>query len=483
MTDVVLGVDLGTSATKVIAVDDRLRVHGGTERHYPLHTGPDRQAVQDPELVLSASVDAIRHCGQSSMDSGLRVVGIGFSAAMHTLLAADRDGAPITPALSWADGRAADTARRIRTRHGPALHRATGTPVHPMSPLVKLAWFAEHEPRLVRRAAYWCGVKDFVLSRLTGRLVTDLSCASGTGLLDSATLGWSPPALAVAGVSEYQLPPLVPPTALLRLTSGATGLPTGLPVVAGGGDGPLANLGVGAARPGTAALSVGTSGALRVVRDAPGVDPDCRTFCYYLADGLWTTGGAVSNGGVVARWAADTFGVELPTLLADAAAVPPGAGDLLALPYLLGERAPYWEPDLPGLLLGLRAVHGRAEITRALVEGVAAQLAMVRDAVLAGGARFDVVRATGGALRSPLWTDALAAALDMPLEITDTANGSALGAAMLTWRALGRAPSLVEAVAPRASRVVQPDAAAARLAATRQPTYRRLCDILSDISA
>lgn len=494
-TQVVLGIDLGTTATKVVAVDGAYRVVSTLERPAPLRTGRHGEAVHDPETVLAGAMEAVRESAGICAGRGLAVVALSFSAALHTLLALDSCGDPLTPALSWADTRAADIARRLRAAGssrgtGPApaggggtartenidadaLHRATGTPVHSMAPLTKLAWFTAHEPELVRRTATWCGLKDYVLARFTGRLVTDLSCASATGLLDMRTTRWHDPALDIAGVGADRLPELVPPTTVFTLlpeVAAALGLPAGLPVVAGAGDGPLANLAVGATAPATAALSLGTSGALRVVRDRPGVDERCRVFCYYLADGLWVLGGAVSNAGVVAQWAAESFGgVDVGDLLKEAGEVEPGAEGLIALPHLLGERAPWWDPDARGALIGLRRGHGRAHMTRAMIEGVGQQLALVRDSLLAADAPITSVRATGGALRSPLWAEIVAAALDMPLEITDDTAGSGFGAALLARHALGALPSLTSPVpGARAHRTVTPDPVAARrLAETR----------------
>lgn len=484
--EVVLGIDIGTSAVKVVAVDQDFAVRVVEERGCPLTSDGDR-AEHDAEQVLRVTIDVVRQCVASCVDRGLDVVGLSFSAALHTLLALDDNGEPMTPALSWADTRATAVARRIRAAGGDGLHRITGTPVHPMSPLTKLAWFAEEEHSLLSGAAVWCGLKDFVLFWFTDRLVTDLSCASATGLLSSSTMDWSPQAIEVAGVDVRRLPELVETTEVLALcadAAAALGLPAGLPVVAGAGDGPLANLGVGAVVPGTAALSVGTSGALRVTRTGPAVDERCRVFCYHLAGDLWVTGGAVSNGGLVAQWAAETFDLDdIGELLAEAARVPPGADGLIALPYLLGERAPWWDSLPRGALVGLRRDHGRAAITRALVEGVGQQIALVRDCVLETGARVDVVRATGGALRAPLWADVLAAALDMPLDVVDDGAGSGFGAALLAWHALGALPSLTAAAELiRRERTVRPDPdAAARMAATR-PLVERIHDVARDLA-
>lgn len=460
-----------------------MRLVGESQRRYPLHTEHGDWAVQDPAVVLDATMQAVRERAAACADAGAEVAGLCFSAAMHTLLGLDRDHRPVTAALSWADTRAAGVARRVRAEHGVRLATETGTPIHPMAPLAKLAWFAEHEPATARSVRWWCGLKDYVACVLTSRLTTDLSCASGTGLLELRRRDWHPDALRIAGVTADRLPELVAPTEVLRLDAGAAGklgLPDGLPVVVGAGDGPLANLGVGAVSPGTAALSVGTSGALRVVRDAPTTDEDGQVFCYYLAEDLWVIGGAVSNGGMVGQWAARTFGVEVAGLIDEAARA--RSDDLLALPYLVGERAPWWDPDPRGAIIGLRARHGRAEISRALVEGVAQQLALVGESVRAAGGHPRAIRATGGAFRSKLWADLLAAALEMPLDLADESAGSGYGAALLGWRALGVLPSLQTAMnLVNPHRTVMPDRAlSARLRAAR-PLVARAYALVRDL--
>jgi gluconokinase len=252
--------------------------------------------------------------------------------------------------------------------------------------------------------------------------------------------------------------------------------------VAGGADGPLANLGTGAVEPGTAALSLGTSGALRAVRDAPGVDARGRVFCYALADGLWVVGGAISNGGVVGAWASDAFGVPVADLLAEADAADPDG--LLALPYLLGERAPWWDPDPRAALLGLRREHGRAELTRAMIEGVGQQLALVADAVAEAGVEVREVRTTGGAFRSPVWGRVVSAALGRELTLTGDEGGSGLGAALLGWRALGGFGSLAEAAAlVRPTGTIAPEKELAARLARRRPLIERAHAALADLLA
>jgi gluconokinase len=300
------------------------------------------------------------------------------------------------------------------------------------------------------------GLKDLVLLHLTGELVTELSSASATGLLGSMARAWDPGALALAGITVDQLPPVLPTTTVLALAppaAAATGLVAGLPVVVGAADGPLGNLGTGAIEPGVAGLSLGTSGAVRMAVDGPRVDPSGSLFCYALTDDLWVVGGAVSNGGIVMRWAGATLAADVVDgshpdrdLLALAAQAPPGSDGLVMVPYLLSERAPLWDPELPGAFFGIRHHHTRAHFVRAALEGVCLQVSTIADA-LGSVVPVREVRATGGPFRSPLWRSVMAAVLGRPLVVEAGAGGTALGASALGWYALGGAPDLPSALA------------------------------------
>ncbi|WP_329788220.1 gluconokinase [Lentzea sp. DG1S-22] len=461
---IVLAVDLGTTATKVVAVDAQARVVASTERAYPMRTS-GLEATHDPHRVLAAAVDALRELASDDVRA------ISLTGAMHSIMGLDADLRPVTDALSWADNRAVEQTERLRgTAEGRALHQATGAPIHSFTPLMKLAWF--HENGI--RAAKWCEIKDFVHLHLTGELLNEYSCGSGTGLMNINTLQWHEPSLEFAGVTADQLPPLVEPTHSTPLRADIPGLRPGIPVVIGGGDGPLGNLGVGAATPGAGAVSLGTSGALRVAQLGPGVDAEGRTFSYAIGEGLWVRGGAISNGGVVAQWAAEMFGVPVGELLAQSADA--DSDGLVALPYLLGERAPWWDPTAHAALLGLRREHTPQQITKALVEGVCQQLALVLEAV----PHVESLRITGGAFRAPIWAQTLANTLGMPLHLTEDTGGSAVGAALLAWRALGEIESLtVDLVEP--IRTIIPDERLVERYAAARPfvvkAYRALEDL------
>ena len=299
------------------------------------------------------------------------------------------------------------------------------------------------------------GLKDYVLHHLSGDLVTELSSASATGLLNVHARDWDQSALALAGIKRDQLPPVLRTTTVLTLTpkvAARIDLPSGLPVAVGAADGPLGNLGTGAIQPGVAGLSLGTSGAVRMAVSEPRFDPAGRLFCYALTDNMWVSGGAVSNGGITLRWAGETFASDLVAdghadteLLALAARIPAGSDGLAMLTYVLSERALLWDPDIPGAFFGVRYHHTRSHFIRAAVEGVCLQISTIVDA-LDTVSPVRSVHATGGPFRSSLWQNVMAATLARPFIIEADAGGTALGAAVLGWYALGGAPTLTEAL-------------------------------------
>lgn len=490
--DVVIGVDMGTTATKAVAYAPDGRLIATASHGYPLDEPHPGHAVQDPGLILGAVYAGVREV-VAEVGAG-RIAGLSFSSAMHSLMALDVELRPLTPVVTWADTRAAVQAERLRASAGGlALHRRTGTPVHPMSPLTKLMWFREQEPRIRQNAAFWVGIKDWVLLRMCGALVVDHSLASASGLMDIHRLAWDEEALSLAGIREDQLPELVSTTSVLpgltEEAAAATGLGLATPVVVGAGDGPLANLGVGAVRPGVAACSIGTSGALRVGVDRPAVDPRGGVFCYALTEDRWVIGGAINNGGVVLEWVRSEIAgaadhVSTAQLLDEATEVPAGSGGLMMLPYLLSERAPHWSSVARGAYVGLTRAHRRAHLVRAAVEGVALQLSLVLHSMRAAGLEIDEVRATGGVMQHPLWQQTLADALGAPIGLPEGQEGSGFGAALLGMEALGLIASIdVAAQMIPVTRRVRTRPADAAVYATLRPMFDELYDALLSTNA
>jgi gluconokinase len=483
---VVIGVDIGTTSTKSVAFDVAGHELGSSSIGYELHEPAPGRVEQDPDQIVAAVLGTVR---QLTDELSVEVAALSFSSAMHSLIGLDPDGRPLTPSITWADSRASRQAERVRASAGGlALHRRTGTPVHPMAPLSKLIWFREQEPKLSEQVGHWVGIKDYVLLRICEALVTDHSLASGSGLMDIHKLAWDPEALQLAGITVEQLPELVPTTTVLPgLTASAaeaTGLPAQTPVVVGAGDGPLANLGLGAVSPGVAACSIGTSGALRVMVEHPAVDPLGGVFCYALTEDRWVVGGAINNGGVVLQWTGDALAPDLgdgpeQELLALAANAPVGSGGLIMLPYLLSERAPHWSSLPRGAYIGLTHEHRREHLVRAALEGVCQQLALVLHSMRAAGNEVRQVRATGGFARSPLWRQMLADALGMEIQFPAGHEGSSFGAALLGMQALGLIESVeLAADLVKIQDVVRPDPSSAAVYASLLPVFSELYEAL-----
>lgn len=476
-SSVVIAVDIGTTSTKAIALDARGLECARAERRHSLQQRSPGESIQDPRAVLDATIAAIR----SAVPVDRRVAGLAFSAALHSLIGLDTAGEPLTPLLTWADVRAEEQAKRLRAEH-PELHAQTGTPLHPMAPLAKLIWLRESQPDLFRRVSRWVGIKELVLAELTGELVVDSSCASATGLRSLTRGVWDEQALALAGITPDQLSPIVPVRHALALSDDRLGVPIGTPTIVGAGDGPLANLGVGAVRPGVAACSIGTSGALRLIVERPAVDPEGQLFCYGLTEELWAAGGAISNGGSVLQWARAALapGEREDRLLELAGTIPPGSDGLVMLPYLLGERAPRWSADARGAYVGLSQLHRRGHLVRAAIEGVCLQIALVLESIEAAGLPVSEIRATGGFATSVLWRQILADVLGMPIGFSAGTDGSARGAALLGLEALGLIDSMIGAAeALPVEETRSPQAAAAAAYAELRPFFKDLYEALA----
>ena len=464
MPALMIGVDIGTTSTKAVifTLDGKPVSHHTVE--YPLLRPEPDAAEQDPEAIWQAVLETLKtsvtQCPLTTDD----IVCVSFSAAMHSVIAVDAQDKLLTASITWADNRAARWAERIKAeRDGDAIYRRTGTPIHPMSPLCKLAWLRETKPELFGRTARFIGIKEFVFHRLFGQYLVDHSIASATGLLNLEKLDWDEGALAVAGVRREQLSQLVPTTHQLQgldaRLARELGLATNTPFVIGANDGVLSNLGVNAIAPGEVAVTIGTSGAMRAVVDKPQTDPQGRTFCYALTQKHWVVGGPVNNGGIVFRWIRDEFAAsevetakrlgidpyEVLTRIAER--VPAGSQGLLFHPFLAGERAPLWNANLRGSYFGLGLQHRKEHMIRAALEGVIFNLYSILPAVESLVGPSTSIKATGGFARSGLWRQMMADIFNREVVVPETFESSCLGAAVLGLYALGRIDAL-DAVGP-----------------------------------
>ncbi|MCB0570189.1 MAG: gluconokinase [Phaeodactylibacter sp.] len=450
-----LGIDIGTTSTKALAVTTEGKQLALARAGYPTLSPQDGYQEQAPEAVLIAVISVLKDIDEQT---GVRPQAVGLSCAMHSLIVLDSKGQPLTNAMLWSDRRSQEQAQQLTASGvGKALYQATGTPIHPMSPLCKLRWLRERQAGLFAQAARFVSIKEYILQRLCGAWAVDYSIASATGLMDIIQLKWWEPALAYAGIAEGQLSPLASPTHLLALNNDA--LPArqqGTPVALGANDGCLANLGALALGPDEQVLTVGTSGAIRRTGRAPIVQAEAQIFNYRLDETYFVSGGATNNGGIAFEWLAGLLGRER---LSEAAAahVPAGSEGLLFLPYLLGERAPIWDANATSAFLGLRLRHGPAHLHRAVLEGVAFSLYHIAEQMPKQPGRLI---ANGGFTQSDLWLQLFADVFGTPVWVDEQAEASALGAAYVAMKATG-AISSYESLYPlrRLLRQYLPDAA------------------------
>ncbi|MBX3166514.1 MAG: carbohydrate kinase [Candidatus Eremiobacteraeota bacterium] len=407
----VVGVDLGSTAIKACLWElqpGRSPVPiQRASRELHLQVAQPGWAVQDPQATLQAVRELLTEMPDYQA--------LGFSSAMHSLLPLCESGQPAGMAISWADQRSWAEAERLR-KEEPHWAELSGTPLHPMAWPAKLLWWRRHEPA----PAAWVGLKEWVVSQLAGLPRPpwmDRSLASATGLY--ATSDWSPELLQKCGVDRAQLPRVIEPDQPLPEFPVKT--------VLGAGDGPLSHLGTGTVRSDQACLSIGTSGALRMVCGAGAATEGGKLFRYYLAKDRWVRGGAISNGSLVLDWARGLQGLSPEALLENVAKIPAGSEGLVALPYLMGERSPIWDARARGAMVGLSVEHTQAHIARAMLEGVVFALRQVAES-LPGASE---IRVTGGLSRSPVWLQILADGLARPVLAMAEGEAGALGAAQL----------------------------------------------------
>lgn len=462
----IIGIDIGTTNTKAVALTDEGEVLGSASVSYPVFSAGEGQHELDPVQLLEAVLAALRDVRvQTAAAPGL--AGISFSCAMHSLIAVDAAGEPMTRAITWADLRPAPYAKALRdSAAGRRIYQQTGTPVHAMSPLCKLLWLKVAEPDVFARAARFISIKEYIWWRLFGEYKLDLSLASATGLLDIRGFDWYPEALSVAGIGAGQLSELVACTYMatgLRPEYRSLGLPPGLPFVIGASDGCLANLGSSAIRTGETALTIGTSGAVRMTAPAPEYDVRQRIFSYILTHRHYICGGATNNGGNVLQWYSNSVlkqEGDIDLLEKEANTVPPGCEGLVFLPYLRGERAPVWDADAKGVFFGVRSVHEQPHFIRSILEGVCYSLYQVGASLEETLGPIEHIYASGGFTRSKLWLQLVADVFMRRVYVTGTADASATGAAMMGFYALGIVPDLEDtAKMVRVVETYEPDGA------------------------
>lgn len=445
----VLGVDLGTSSTRSVLFNLKGQEISRHAIAYALHTPTPQTAEQDPDVIYTAVIETIRCVIQASAIQPQDLVCLSFSAAMHSLIAIDAKGNPLTNILTWADNRSMTWANALKaSADGDRLYQHTGTPIHPMSPLVKIIWLREEHPEIFARTVKFISIKEYVFYRWFHQFVIDHAIAAATGLLNLQTLNWDKMALTIAGITSSHLSQLVPITEILQplpfSIAETLGILPHTPVVIGASDGGLANVGLGAIAADQVAMTIGTSGAVRAIVDRPLIDPHQRLFCYAFTHDRWLLGGATNNGGVILQWLRDrlALGSSYPELIELAKTVMPGAEGLLFHPYLLGERSPLWQPEARGSFFGLTINHTKAHLVRAVLEGIVLNLYLIFEALQDLSGSVHTLKASGGFAASGVWRQIVTDVFDREMLIPEQHESSSLGAAIVGLYALQRIESL-----------------------------------------
>lgn len=443
--DHIIALDIGTTSTKGLLHSIGRGNIATCAREYKTYFPGPGMAEQDPEEVLDAVVEVVKELVHLNSVDPARVLALVFGGILHSLLPIDRSGTCMTRAMIWSDMRAREQCTRLREQLDLAdVHRRTGCSIHPLYLAPRLLWLREKAPHIFNEATRFISIKEYVLHRLFGEYVVDRSIASGTGLLNSQNLDWDRDLLLSAGIARDRLSEVVDTDHRLTLKGNLAermGLRAGTAGIIGGSDGPLAHLGSVGTDPSRMSLTIGTSAALRKAVPKPTIIPGTEAWCYYLTENTWVLGGVVHDAGNLFQWFSDRFlqkdsgeGV-FDILERSQRELQPGAEGLFFLPFMSGERSPFYNPFASAAMIGMTFSHGREHIIRAMAEGISYRIYSVYK-TLNPELQADLVL-TGGILRSPAWMQITADFLGKRLYRAEHSYASAWGAALIAMRALG----------------------------------------------
>ncbi|SEP07794.1 gluconate kinase, FGGY family [Mucilaginibacter gossypiicola] len=441
----ILGIDIGTGSTKAVAISLTGDPLGTISNHYPINSPEPGYSEQDPLLIWDAFVKCL-----AGITSKLGAVpqAVSLSSAMHSIIPVDENGEALLPMMTWADARSENIAQALRkTGQGASLYHNCGTAIHAMSPLNKLLWLRENRSDVFEVAHKFISIKEFIWFRLFGVFEVDYSIASATGLFDIVKKEWNEEAMTVTGITTSKLSTPVNTTyyrnGIKPEVVSLTGINADTPFVVGASDGACANLGSHTTGPDVAALTIGTSGAVRITSPKPVYNYDAMVFNYLLDEQTYVCGGAVNNGGIAVNWLLKNFlqkenltAADYDDLFAEIASVPAGSNGLIFLPYLYGERAPLWDTKTSGTFFNIKPAHTRSHFLRAGLEGICFALNDVLKTLEDASGEIVQVNISGGFTSSAVWTQILADITGKRLAVLQSEDSSALGAIYLAARVL-----------------------------------------------
>lgn len=478
-----ISIDIGTSSTRSVAFSTEGKLLCKKSIGYGIHSPQPGWQEQNPEEIFQAVLITLKKVIKKM---GTTPLGLSCSAAMHSVIAVNEAGEALTPCIIWADNRASEYAKQLKdSDFGQLIYRRTGTPIHPMSPLCKIAWLRDHQPEIFKAAHKFVGIKEYITFRLFGQWQIDYSLASATGLFDNQTLDWYAPALEFAGIMQSKLSELVPPTFILSNLNPdiaeQLGLETQTPFVIGASDGCLANLGALALEKGETVVTLGTSAAIRMTCDEAVYDNQERIFNYILTENRYVSGGASNNGGIVYQWFIEKFSdnkiskKQAFASIKKLRKIPAGSEGLLFLPYLTGERAPLWDAKARGAFVGVTKAHTKLHFQRAVFEGILFNVLQIGEALTESIGNTEIIYANGGLAQIDVLMQMLADIFGVQVLVQDNEEASAFGAFLLGMKAIGLIGDFADAktMIP-AGKIYLPDPA-------NQAVYRNHFDIFKTL--
>ena len=482
-----VGIDIGTSSVKAVLIDPDQRVRAAVSEPLSVSRPRPGHSEQDPGAWWEATRQVLKRLAGENARAMASVEAIGLSGQQHGAVLLDEDDAVLRPAILWNDTRSVRECAELEASL-PAFRQIIGNVMMPGFTAPKLSWVARHEPALFARVRRVLLPKDYVRLRLTGEAVSDMSDASGTGWLDVARRDWSDAALAASRLDRSHMPRLVegsaPSAVVLAEVAADLGLGAGVVVAGGGGDNAASACGIGAVAPGSAFISLGTSGVLFATteRFAPNTGDAVHAFCHAVP-GTWHQMGVILSATDSLEWLSRLLQSKAAALVAELGESVAAPSPALFAPYLAGERTPYNLGDLRGGFAGLGHEADRAALTQAVLEGVAFAFRDCLKALGTAGTRIDRAWAVGGGANARLWLRIMASVLRLPLDLPDRADsGGAFGAARLALCACRGANPIDVCAPPRIAETIPPDPALADAYDAAHARYRALADSLAHLA-
>lgn len=493
-----LGIDVGTSGTKTVLFQENGEAVASYTGEYPLYQPHNGWAEQNPEDWWQATVDGIQSVLADSKIDPSQIAGLGLSGQMHGLVLLGAEQEVLRPCIIWADQRTAKETKELEELIGrERVIEITANPPMTSFTAAKLLWVKNNEPEIYSKIAHILLPKDYIRFKLTGTFVSDVSDASGMQLMDVRNRVWSEELIEKLDINREALPELVESQDVsgyvTEPASSNTGLAAGTLVVGGAADNAAAAIGTGVYKPGRAFTTIGTSAVVYTVTDSPEIDSLGRvhTLCASVP-GKWTLMSCTQAAGLSLRWLRDTVfqqehinaearGEDVYNEMTDlAAGVAIGSKQLLFLPFLMGERSPYLDPDARGVFFGLSPIHGKAELTRAVMEGVAFSQKQCVDIFRENKADIEDMIVTGGGGKSYLWRQMLADLYEIPVRTLTVDQGGALGAAILAGVGSGVFES-IEAACEKIIRFREPVEANSEAYSAYEPYYEIYKTLYTDL--